>query len=131
MRKCAPKLKILEKVAIPDDLKAYVSGIQHLIDEDAEEIKIESDDLIQSQTAYGGLLEEEGREFGITYFPEHEENGVRHKWELIFTKDAVSEISQGKKGFLELWSCTAPECHCRFQVEDETCFYCDYEEIES
>lgn len=47
-----------------------------------EETLIESDDLLQADTIYGGLIEDDGSTFGFACFPEHAEKGVRYKWEF-------------------------------------------------
>ena len=131
MRTCDPQPKSLERVSIPEDLLEFLKEMNQLIEQGAEEATIESDDLMQSATAYAGLVEEDGSEYGVTYFPNHKEKGVRDKWELRFEREEIYRIAKGEIEALELWSCTDESCECRFHDKTETCFYCDWNEPEA
>lgn len=128
MRQCYPLQKDFEKVLIPADLLAFLKEMHRMIVAGEEEATIESDDLIQCETAYAGLIEEGRSEFGITYFPNHTSKGIRDKWELVLNKEEIANIADGLSNSLQLWSFRSEECGCRFTVADETCFYCDWKE---
>jgi len=103
-----------------------------LIVEQDEAATISSDDLIQIEEvrgyllAYGGLIEEGGSRFSFVYFSEPKQTSK--KWEFELTREQIAEIADGRLTELTLWACSSPNCGCKFQSADDTCFYCDYEE---
>ena len=115
--------KITGEVLIPDDLLGFFREVDDLIKHNDEVTIIESDDLIQTQFAYGGLLEEGADHFGFTYFPE---DNTRPKWNIELTASEIAEIAGGRKRTLTLWKCQNPNCRSFFSSESETCFDCDY-----
>ena len=86
---------------------------------------IESDDLLQCECAYGGLLEEGTDRFAFTYFPGP---GIENKWELELRTIEIEYIADGATEALDLWRCPAPGCNCRFTNRDDTCFLHDWVE---
>ena len=128
MRKFVPKIKNLETVKIPNDFLKFIKEVQTAIESNAEEALIECDDCLQSDTAYGGLLEEGGKEYGFTYFPNHASRGVRDKWEIILSRDQIADIAAERSTTLQLWSCASPDCESKFPEESESCFDCDWED---
>jgi hypothetical protein len=127
MRIFKPKAKIEKTIEIPDNLKEFFQYVHHEICELAEETQIEPDDLLQCEFAYGGLINEETREFGFTYFPG---KGIENKWEIVLNATEISEICNNEKKHLKLWECVNSKCESLFQTKDENCFYCDYVEVE-
>ena len=123
MRVERPKAKRRERVAIPLDLREFLTHVQRLMEAGDEAATRVSDDLLQCECAYGGLLEEGGCQFDFTYFPE---SGVRHKWLLVLDRSEVEDIASGQMTELEMWACADPACHSKFRDPKETCFYCDY-----
>lgn len=115
--------KIAEEIAIPDDLLALFQDVDDLIKQNDELVTIESDDLIQTDFAYGGLIEEGADRFSFCYFPEM---STRPKWTIELTASEIAEISNGKKKELFLWKCQNPVCNSFFSSADEPCFDCDY-----
>ncbi len=86
---------------------------------------IESDDLLQCDSAYGGLLTEGGSEYSFTYFPEE---GIRVKWEVVLQRGDIERVANGELKELTLWGCRDSGCGCKFYNENDTCFYCDWVE---
>ena len=115
--------KTAEEIAVPDDLLALFQDVDDLIKQNDELVTIESDDLIQTDFAYGGLIEEGADRFSFCYFPEM---STRPKWTIELTASEIAEISNGKKKKLFLWKCQNPLCKSLFSSADEPCFDCDY-----
>ena len=116
-----PKSK--QSVVLPSDLVEFLGYVRKMIEAKDELATIESDDLLQCERAYGGLIEEGGTQYGFTYFPEEE---TRYKWELELDITEITNIADGSKTDLVLWGCHNPNCRCMFSDPDDTCFYCDY-----
>jgi hypothetical protein len=127
MRREVPKPKIRSSEIIPADLVEFLRDVDRQIADGEQSAFIESDDLLQCECAYGGLVEEGGTDYGFTYFPDIE--GTRNTWELILSRDMIRRIGHGSQSQLELWACPDPSCRCRFADPAETCFYCDYEDV--
>ena len=123
MRIKSIKLKIAEEVVIGDDLQRFFKTVDDLIKQNDYTATTESDDLIQTEFVYGGLIEEGNDLYGFTYFPEQK---TRHKWEIALTASEIEAISSGKKKSLTLWKCQNPDCRSFFSWEDESCSDCDY-----
>jgi len=133
MRRKVPKPKVQQTVEIPLRLVEFLRYANEMIVEDDESATISSDDLIQIEEvrgyllAYGGLIEEGGSRFSFTYFAEPKQ--TRKKWEFELTIEQIAMIAAGQITELTLWACSAPDCGCKFQTRNDSCFYCDYEEI--
>jgi len=117
------QVKITGEVIIPDDLIGFFREVDDLIKHNDEVTIIESDDLIQTKFAYGGLLEEGADRFGFIYFPEE---NTRPQWSIELTASEIAKIVEGEKRTLTLWKCQNPNCRSFFSSESETCFDCDY-----
>lgn len=120
-----PKLQVAEE--IPRELREFLIQVRELILEGSEEATVESDDLIQCERAYGGLIEEGGSEYGFTYFPG---GGVEHSWEMTLSVSQIHRITAGSIQSLDFWKCESESCSSRFASSCESCFDCDYMEIE-
>lgn len=116
-----PKAK--RGVQVPDDLVTFLCEVHALIQADDDAATIESDDLLQCEIAYGGLIETGGSQYGFTYFPE---KGTRQKWQLELDAGEIANIAEGSITSFSLWGCQTEDCRCLFTDSDETCFYCDY-----
>ena len=125
MRRRDPKPKDLRELSFPGHLIEFLGDVQTQIEIGAEAAQIESDDLFQYASAYGGLDEEGGDSYSFTFFPVKGE--IRHKWEFSFTKKELGSIRAGALSSLQMWCCRAPGCHSAFRSPDDTCFYCDWE----
>lgn len=116
-----PKVKV--SLRIPEEFALFMAEVHQLILVGDECAVYESDDLLQCESAYGGLLEEGGSKYGFTYFPEE---GVRVKWEVLLEKEDIERVAKGELKALELWQCKDPACRCAFHDESGSCFYCDW-----
>jgi hypothetical protein len=116
-----PKINL--EVVIPDDLLRFFREVDVLIKQNDDLVTIESDDLIQTEFVYGGLIKEGSDLFGFTYFPEE---NTRPKWGIELTASEIAEIASGKMQALNLWKCQNPDCGSHFSSANETCFDCDY-----
>lgn len=123
MRREQRQPKTKHEIPIPDDLAAFLREVHRLIETGDDSATIASDDLLQSETAYGGLVSPGGHTYRFTYWFR---KGDRHKW--LFELDIVdiANIVEGTGTALLLWGCQAENCHCRFTDPNGTCFYCDY-----
>jgi len=123
--------KIQEKqrqhISIPSNLRKFLKNVYELILKKDKSTTIESDDLLQDSFVHGGLVEQNGVEYGFTYFPEAE---TKHRWELIFTVDQLKDIYEGKKKYVDVWACKSNNCRCKFTLKTNLCFFCDYQNNE-
>jgi hypothetical protein len=123
MRTARPKPKNLTQVNVPLNLREFLRKVATLIEGRDESAMVLSDDLLQGDRTYGGLIDDRAGEYGFTYFPGE---GVRTKWELQLTADQIRAIAHGRVRRLELWACTDDGCGSMFPSANELCFYCDY-----
>ncbi len=123
MRTAQPKPKKLTQVDVPADLRVFFEEVAHLIEVHDEAAFIESDDLLQCECAYGGLIEDETDEYGFTYFPR---KGVKTKWELLLSASQIRDVADGSITKLELWACSDENCGSMFSSANERCSNCDY-----
>jgi hypothetical protein len=128
MRREVPKKKVRQQVALPPYLVQFLTEVHQLILAGDKSATTSSDDLIQADRAYGGLVNDGGFDYQFVYFPD--KRGVRNKWEFTLSSSAIKEIADGKRTALTLWACPAPDCGCKFTGPEETCFHCDYEEAD-
>lgn len=123
MRIERPQQKLVRTVAIPEQLRSILREVAGRIAARDEEAMVPSDDLMQADAVYGGLLEEGGSEYAFTFFPGP---GTSPKWELILTVADMEAIAMGRKNELQLWGCASDGCHSLFADPGTTCSYCDY-----
>ncbi len=126
-RQSRPKPKDRQKVPLPEDLVAFLGEVRTMIERGDEETTIQSDDLLQCERAYGGVTEEGGDYFSFTYFPD---DSKRNKWHFTLHRSDIEMIADEALTEISLWACQTPGCGCKFHSKDETCFYCDYEDVE-
>ena len=124
-RKPLPKVKQVN--GIPDDLREFMADVREQIRSKDESAVIPSDDLLQSETAYGGLEKKGQPWYGFVYFPAR---STHPKWTLRFHVTDIERIADGAVGELTLWSCKDKACGNQFFDPKDTCFYCDYLEAD-
>ena len=93
--------KTRETVRIPQDLSSFLSDVHRMIEEGSEEATLESDDLLQCESAFGGLEDKETGIYSFTYFPD--EHGTRNKWEFVLSRPEIGSIANREITQLELW----------------------------
>jgi hypothetical protein len=111
------------EITIPEDLLGFFKEVHDLIRKNDDIVTTESDDLIQSEFAYGGLIEEKTDRFGFIYFPEQ---GTSPCWSIELTASDIGVISSSKKKTLTLWKCQSLNCRSLFSSAQDACFDCDY-----
>lgn len=124
MREESQIFKTPETVKIPQDLSSFLSDVHRMIVEEIEDATIESDDLLQCKSAFGGLEDAETGIYSFNYFPD--EHGTRNKWEFALSKPETERIAKGEVTELKLWACRSSACGCKFSSESGSCFYCDW-----
>jgi len=125
MRTPSPKPKRGQRVELPPNLLSFLRDVGARVEARDEATLIESDDLLQEESVYGGRDSEASDRFSFTYFPEP---GIRQKWQFSLTEKQLIAIAHGDQPSLRLWSCTQPGCRSLFEVaEGPECFYCDWE----
>ena len=124
MRLEKPNPKKLTQVEVPADLRQFLEEVADLIEARDESTLIESDDLLQCEFAYGGLIEEGAPVYGFTYFPRKAVS--RKTWELEFSAHEISEIADRSIDKLELWACEDESCGSMFSSANYLCSDCDY-----
>ncbi|PHS03054.1 MAG: hypothetical protein COA78_19195 [Blastopirellula sp.] len=123
MRRQEKQPKSKQAIALPSDLFDFMCYVHEMIETKDESATIESDDLLQCERAYAGLIEEGGVQYGFSYFPE---KGIRHIWEFDLDVVDIANITEGSKTNLILWGCQDSNCRCMFSDPDDSCFHCDY-----
>ena len=126
MRREVPKRKVRQRIELPAYLVQFFTEVHQLILAGDEAATVSSDDLIQANRAYGGLIKHGGTDYQFVYFPD--KRSVRNKWEFSLSSKVIREIAGGKRTALTLWSCQSPKCGCKFSDSDERCFHCDYQD---
>ena len=126
MRTSSPKLKRQQHVALPENLLAFLREVGERIEARDEDTIAESDDLLQTESVYGGRDSKRSDRFSFTYFPER---GIRQKWQFSLSERELIAIAHGDEPMLHLWACTQDGCRSMFEnAEGSQCFYCDWEE---
>jgi hypothetical protein len=129
LRELDPKPKVEETVLIPPNLREFLQYVYQLIEAGDEAAIYESDDMLQAESVYGGLIQEGGTLYGFTYFSgEHEDTkfGDAASWEILLDRSDIEEIASGQKLELTLWACQVPLCGNKFSDPVDPCFYHDY-----
>jgi len=116
------KPKIAGEARFPQNVVQFLCEVHELIEQGDERVTTSSDDLIQAEFAYGGLLEDGGDLFSFIYFPQE---GIQSTWELELSAADIAVIAKNQQGTLRLWGCCTPGCGNRFGTPDATCFDCD------
>ena len=111
------------EITIPEDLLGFFREVDGLIKKNDDLVTTESDDLIQAEFVYGGLIEEKTDHFGFTYFPEQ---GAGPCWSIELKATDIGLICSGEKKTLTLWKCQNPDCRSLFSSANESSSDCDY-----
>ncbi len=100
----------------------FLGEVHRLIEQGHELVTTSSDDLIQADFAYGGLIQEGGDRF--SFFPDE---GTEPSWAFEVSASDIAAIAKGHQKTLPLWRCPMPSCSYRFGSADQTCIVCDTE----
>lgn len=119
-----PKPKRQEVVTLPAELMPFFQEVNTLIVREDDSAMWESDDLLQDESIYGGLINQDSTAYGFTYFPE---KSVETTWEIVLDKAEIESIADGKKTMLTLWACQIPGCGSKFSDKNDLCDEHDYD----
>ena len=108
---------------IPPALLEFVKEISGMILCGAPSTTIPSDDLLQSETAYGGLSLDGSGNFDLVYFVGED---TISKWYLTLSASQIHSIASESESTLRLLKCDLPRCPNRRTHADMPCNYCDY-----
>lgn len=102
----------------------FLREVDELIQRDDPCATTPSDDLLQSDDAFGGRLDDASLVFAFTYLPESEhEEPSPPLWYFTLTADQISEIASGKLSKLDMWRCVT-DCGSRGTEPDYYCSRC-------
>mgnify|MGYP007096650416 CR=1 FL=1 len=80
-------------IDVPEDLRAFLADVLELIDADDEAAtRTESDDLLQSECGYGGLLDAATGRYRFTYLPDTPDGG---RWTFDLLRPQIVELATG------------------------------------
>ncbi|MCB9540321.1 MAG: hypothetical protein H6704_29245 [Myxococcales bacterium] len=83
-----------ETITLPDDLRTFLAEVWASIQADDDEAtRIESDDLLQAECGYGGLIDAEAGRYLFTYLPDTPEGG---RWTFELLTDDVRKAATGE-----------------------------------
>lgn len=130
VRRFLPKPKERRKVPIPPELRDSLREVFELIQQarkDAD-IVLDYDDAIQVGAVCGGRYGKKTRPYVLTFYAEGQSD--RGRWYLTLHRLEIEDIGDGRMSEITMFCCTSPDCRCKFREEDESCFFCDYEDDE-
>lgn len=107
-------------VELPEAFAEFMRDVhQRIEDGDEAATSIESDDLLQCECVYGGLIDIANWQYGFRYF-----RTDNRTWDFILRADEISSIANGSTTHLTLWQCEK-ECGCFYASADAYCVHCD------
>lgn len=108
---------------IPTALRLFLQDVAEQIRARSPSTRIPSDDLLQCDVAYGGLLDPNGTSFGFAYFHSADRSP---SWYLTLESDQIQQIADGTITELMLWKCDLKRCPTRSTAPDFECTYCEF-----
>ncbi|MCU0713260.1 MAG: hypothetical protein MUC43_14460 [Pirellula sp.] len=124
-KKREDKGKSMEQISepVPPALRLFLQEVAEQIRVGSPSTKIPSDDLLQCDVAYGGLLDQGGTRYGFAYFHSADR---RPSWYLMLESDQIQKIADGIATELLLWKCDLKRCPTRSTMPDFQCSYCEF-----
>lgn len=107
----------------PPALLEFIKEISEMIHSGDRCTTIPSDDLLQSETACGGLSLDGSGNFDLVYFVGED---TISKWYLTLSASQIHSIASESTSTLRLLKCDLPRCPNRRTHADVACGYCDY-----
>jgi hypothetical protein len=131
MRHQSIKPKVRRLVEVPEELKRAMQEVWPTVRHARKNPKkyLGIDDGIQTDRLIGGLEDLERKPFRFTFTPWGASK--RSRWYLWVDHTEVEDIGDGHLKELKMYCCASPECEMKFSREDDTCFYCDWEDDDS
>src|SRR5262245_47701354 len=120
--------KIPVSVGVPAIFRKFMRQVARRIAAREKETTIESDDLLQCDCIFGGLVDSTRKKFGFCYF--HDDGVERDEdddvtWHVILDATQIQAIADGSLRSLQLWRCVNVSCGCRHSSVDGYCANCD------
>lgn len=113
---------------IPEPFICFMRDVAAKIEQRDIAAWMESDDLLQSREAYGGLYDEaKGRyrfECSVNERECEDNDAPDVCWYFDLDRQQIGQIANGRVTQLPLWRC-APDCGRRFPWADYYCPSCD------
>lgn len=85
--------KVHVETAIPETFREFMRTVTHLIAIGDDTATVESDDLLQCETAYGGLYDRDRKLYGFRLFPDLDD-GVY--WDFSLQEAEIRAIADGQ-----------------------------------
>jgi len=127
MRKLDFRPKTVTRVLIPERLRSFLAHVQSQIAAGDDSAVFASDDLLQVEYAFGGLVDKGGDQFDFTYFPGA---STSPSWRLRLAKAEILDIALERVNYLNLWKCSDAGCENLFSSAADSCRDCDFVETE-
>jgi hypothetical protein len=83
---------VRKEVNLPDAIIEFFASVHEMIRSKEDSAMMESDDLLQAERIYGGLMDRRRKEYRFTWFPEF---APEERWELQLLADEIDEIGSG------------------------------------
>lgn len=109
---------------VPDAFACFMRHVAELIDHGDLAAKTESDDLLQTERAYGGLYDSENGKYGFAYFVDDDAD-IGICWYFDLDREQIRDIAAGRLRQMQMWKCEGHDCGRRFPHADYYCEECD------
>lgn len=118
------KVSVVEP--IPNAFVEFLSEVHSKILAREKEALIESDDLLQCEHAFGGLVDKDKRLFGFQLFVGGDDRDLENlTWDFLLEEKTIAQIVSGKVSRMQMWRCHN-DCGRRATVKDWYCPECDF-----
>lgn len=87
-----------KRVSLPNDIIEFFEWVNEAIQTEEESATTISDDLLQAEGIYGGLVDRRKNLYQFTWFPK---SATNERWELQLLADEIDEVGSGYRK--ELW----------------------------
>ena len=119
-----PKVQVVEM--IPPAFVEFLEEVDGMIERRDPETLLESDDLIQCEHTFGGLVDAAEELFGFEFWDgtKFSKNGFRITSHFLLTKSQIKAVANHELTSLTMWRCSN-DCGRRATVSDWHCTECD------
>ena len=125
-----PKTQVTE--AFPPAFVKFMKEVDAKIERGDPSTTIESDDLLQCDHTFGGLVDVNEAIFGFEYVAEDQDDddGFSHDgfpvaWHYLLTREQIRQITENKLSTIPMWRCTK-DCGRRATTPQWYCPECDF-----
>lgn len=120
-----PKVQVVE--TLPPTFVGFVEEVDRMIERRVPETLLESDDLIQCDHTFGGLVDPTEGTFGFEFMDgeNFDRDGYSITWHFLLTKIQIRAIARHELKTLTMWRCSS-DCGRRATVPEWYCTECDF-----